>query len=163
MSRSMVFTYQLLTGISDSSTGVLLVVAPALTLHMLDLSARSGALVYLSFVGAFVFSVGLACLYGALLAHRGDNKARLEMVWLLTAFTRASVALFRASQAWAYLEGRTFVLPDDVARVAESVLAHRLLLDVDRELRGATDKRVVADVLAHVAIPALPEPSAGEA
>ncbi len=81
----------------------------------------------------------------------------------LGASPRASVALFRASQAWAYLEGRTFVLPDDVARVAESVLAHRLLLDVDRELRGATDKRVVADVLAHVAIPALPEPSAGEA
>jgi MoxR-like ATPase len=81
----------------------------------------------------------------------------------LGASPRASVALFRASQAWAYLEGRTFVLPDDVARVAESVLAHRLLLDVDRELRGATDKRVVADVLAHVAIPALPESSAGEA
>jgi MoxR-like ATPase len=81
----------------------------------------------------------------------------------LGASPRASVALFRASQAWAYLEGRTFVLPDDVAQIAESVLAHRLLLDVDRELRGATDKRVVADVLAHVAIPALPESSAGEA
>jgi MoxR-like ATPase len=81
----------------------------------------------------------------------------------LGASPRASVALYRASQAWAYLEGRAFVLPDDVAAVAESVLAHRLLLDVDRELRGATDRRVVADVLAHVAIPALPEPSAGEA
>ncbi len=98
MNRSMVFAYQLLTGISDSSTGVLLVVAPALTLHMLDLRASPGAFVYLSFVGAFVFSVGLACLYGALLAHRGDNKARLEMVWLLTAFTRASVALFLIEQ-----------------------------------------------------------------
>ncbi len=98
MNRSIVFAYQLLTGISDSFTGILLVVAPALTLHMLDLRVNSAALVYLSFVGAFVFSVGLACLYGALLAHRGDHKARLEMVWLLTAFTRTSVALFLIEQ-----------------------------------------------------------------
>ena len=98
MNRSMVFTYQLLTGISDSSTGVLLVVAPALTLHMLGLRSNPGALVYISFVGAFVFSVGLACLYGAILAYRGHDKARLEMVWLLTAFTRASVALFLINQ-----------------------------------------------------------------
>lgn len=94
MNRSTVFAYQLLTGISDASTGVLLVVAPAFTLRMLHLSASAGALVYISFVGAFVFSVGLACLYGALLVHREGNKARLEMVWLLTAFSRASVAVF---------------------------------------------------------------------
>ena len=81
----------------------------------------------------------------------------------LGASPRASVALFRASQAWAYLDGRAFVLPDDIGAVAESVLAHRLLLDVDRELRGATNRRVVAEVLAHVAVPALPEPSAGDA
>ena len=98
MNRSMVFAYQLLTGISDSSTGILLVVAPAFTLRMLELRANSAALVYLSFVGAFVFSVGLACLYGALLARRGGNKAQLEMVWLLTAFTRTSVALFLIEQ-----------------------------------------------------------------
>jgi hypothetical protein len=98
MNRSMVFAYQLLTGISDASTGTLLVVAPDLTLHMLGLRVGSGALVYLSFVGAFVFSVGLACLYGARLAYRDGNKTRLEMVWLLTAFTRASVAVFLVFQ-----------------------------------------------------------------
>jgi hypothetical protein len=94
MNRSMAFAYQLVTGLSDTSTGILLVVAPAFTLRMLGLQASSGALVYLSFVGAFVFSVGLACLYGARLAYRGDDKVKLEIVWLLTAFTRASVAVF---------------------------------------------------------------------
>jgi hypothetical protein len=94
MNRATVFAYQLLTGISDTSTGAMLVIAPEFTLRMLGLRASSGALVYLSFVGAFVFSVGLCCLYGALLVHRQEAQARLEMVWLLTAFPRASVAVF---------------------------------------------------------------------
>ncbi len=76
----------------------------------------------------------------------------------LGASPRASVALYRASQAWAYLEGRAFVLPDDVAAIAPAVLAHRLLLDVDRELRGATEERVAAEVLSKVPIPELPRP-----
>lgn len=71
----------------------------------------------------------------------------------LGASPRASVALYRASQAWATLDGRRFVLPDDVAAVAPAVLSHRILLDVDRELRGATTAAVVADVLADVPVP----------
>jgi MoxR-like ATPase len=71
----------------------------------------------------------------------------------LGASPRTSVALFRASQAWAALEGRGFVLPDDVAAVVGSVLGHRLLLDVDRQLRGATVERVLAEVLASVPVP----------
>ncbi len=66
---------------------------------------------------------------------------------------RASVALHRASQAMAWLDGRTFAIPDDVAGIAPAVLGHRLLLDVDRELRGATAEQVVTDVLAGVAVP----------
>ena len=71
----------------------------------------------------------------------------------LGASPRASVALHRASQAAAFLDGRAFVLPDDVAGVAPAVLGHRLLLDVDRELRGARPEDVVRDVLADVPIP----------
>jgi MoxR-like ATPase len=71
----------------------------------------------------------------------------------LGASPRATVALYRASQAWAALDGRRFVLPDDVAAVAPAVLAHRLLLDLDRELAGATAALVLADVLASVPIP----------
>jgi MoxR-like ATPase len=74
----------------------------------------------------------------------------------LGASPRSSVALYRASQAAAWLAGRTFVLPDDVCSIAPAVLGHRLLLDVDRELRGATAEQVVTDVLAGVGIP-LPE------
>jgi MoxR-like ATPase len=71
----------------------------------------------------------------------------------LGASPRASVALYRASQAWALLAGRDFVMPDDVVAVAPAVLAHRILLDVDRELRGATARGVVDEVLAEVPVP----------
>jgi MoxR-like ATPase len=71
----------------------------------------------------------------------------------LGASPRASVALYRASQAWAALDGRDFVLPDDVAAVARPVLAHRLLLDIDRELAGAAAEVVLVEVLESVPIP----------
>jgi len=71
----------------------------------------------------------------------------------LGASPRSSVALYRAAQAWAYLEGRDFVLPDDVQAVAPAVLEHRILLDLDRELRGATREGVVANVLDQVPVP----------
>jgi MoxR-like ATPase len=74
---------------------------------------------------------------------------------------RASVALYRAAQAWAYLDGRDFVLPDDIKAVAPSVLAHRVMVDVDRQLRGATAEDVIDDVLARVAAPPAQGGSAG--
>jgi MoxR-like ATPase len=71
----------------------------------------------------------------------------------LGASPRASVALYRASQAAALLAGRDFARPDDVAATAPAVLGHRLLLDVDRELRGATTDAVVAELLESVPVP----------
>ncbi|HUX28613.1 MAG TPA: hypothetical protein VMV39_07485 [Terracidiphilus sp.] len=101
MNRTTLFGYQLVTGIADTLTGGLLMVAPELTLRLMHLQAPSDALIYVSFIGAFVFSVGLACLYGARLADCGGCRTRLEVVWLLTAFTRASVATFVAGQIMA--------------------------------------------------------------
>ncbi|HEY8771574.1 MAG TPA: MoxR family ATPase [Candidatus Limnocylindria bacterium] len=71
----------------------------------------------------------------------------------LGASPRSSVALYRVGQAWALLAGRGFVLPDDVRTVAPAVLAHRLLLEVDRELRGATVTGVVQEVIDSVPVP----------
>jgi MoxR-like ATPase len=65
---------------------------------------------------------------------------------------RASVALYRAAQALALIEGRDFVLPDDVSALAGPVLTHRLLVDVDRELRGATAADVISEVLEKVPV-----------
>ena len=70
----------------------------------------------------------------------------------LGASPRSSVALYRAAQL-GLLDGRAFVLPDDVRTIAHAVLDHRLLLDVDRELRGATVTGVVQAVLDQVPVP----------
>jgi hypothetical protein len=94
LSSRLLIAYQLLTGLSDTATGVLLIFAPALTLHLMRLHVPAEALPFLSFVGAFVLSVGIACLYGALLATKSGSMPKLETVWVLTAVTRGLVALF---------------------------------------------------------------------
>ncbi|HEX6655755.1 MAG TPA: MoxR family ATPase [Candidatus Limnocylindria bacterium] len=71
----------------------------------------------------------------------------------LGASPRASVALYRVAQAWALLDGRGYVLPDDLRDIAHAVLDHRLLLEVDRELRGASVGGVVDEVLQQVPVP----------
>jgi hypothetical protein len=93
MRRRILFLYQILTGLSDSSTGLLLIVSPAFTLHLMRLHATTDALPFLSYIGAFVISVGFACLYGAFLTTRSCFGAKLEVVWLLTATTRGIVAV----------------------------------------------------------------------
>jgi MoxR-like ATPase len=70
----------------------------------------------------------------------------------LGASPRASVALYRATQASALLEGRDFVLPDDVSGLAAPVLTHRLVVDIDRELRGANAADVIGEVLEGVSV-----------
>jgi MoxR-like ATPase len=71
----------------------------------------------------------------------------------LGASPRSTVALYRAAQAWAFLDGRAFVLPEDVRAVAPSVLPHRLLVDIDRRLRGTSPEEIVAGLLGTVPMP----------
>jgi MoxR-like ATPase len=66
---------------------------------------------------------------------------------------RSTMALYRATQAWAYLAGRDFVLPDDVKALVPAVLGHRIMLDIDRQLRGSTTEEVIEGVLGSVAAP----------
>lgn len=98
MNRPILLGYQLLIGLSDTATGAMLIVAPVFTLRLMDLEVPVDSLPFLSFIGAFVLSVGLACLYGALLVAYRKGPCKLETVWLITAITRSSVAIFLVSQ-----------------------------------------------------------------
>ena len=71
----------------------------------------------------------------------------------LGASPRATVALYRASQAAALLDGRRFVLPDDVQALARPVLGHRLVVDLDESLRGASVDSVLTAILESVPVP----------
>ncbi len=94
MRARLLISYQLFTGLSDASTGALLMVDPSWTLRLMRLQAPPGALPFLSFIGVFVLSVGIACLYGAIVAAHPVSAHKLEVVWLLTAVTRGLVAAF---------------------------------------------------------------------
>ena len=72
----------------------------------------------------------------------------------LGASPRASLALQRAAQAVAALDGRDYVVPDDVQGVAAPVLAHRLLLARDAVVEGRTAEAVVGEVVRAVPVPA---------
>jgi hypothetical protein len=94
MNDRLLLAYQLVAGISDTFTGALLIAAPVFTVRMMGLSVSHDATPFLSFIGAFVLAVGLSYLYGALLVRRTDGVPRLEAVWLLTAISRSSVAIY---------------------------------------------------------------------
>lgn len=70
----------------------------------------------------------------------------------LGASPRASLALYGAAQTAAALAGREFVLPDDVKRLAEPVLGHRLLLKAESGLRGRTTTMVLRDIVGTTAV-----------
>lgn len=103
MNRPILLGYQLLIGLSDTVTGALLVVAPGFTLGLMRLHVPADALPFLSFIGAFVLSVGLACLYGWWVMGRRGSPCKLEAVWLLTAITRGCVAVFVITQVLAHM------------------------------------------------------------
>lgn len=73
---------------------------------------------------------------------------------------RASIAMFRTSQALAALRGRNYVLPDDVKKVAGSVLTHRIILRPESRLRKVTADAVIEEIIAEIAVPTLEEKAA---
>lgn len=71
----------------------------------------------------------------------------------LGASPRATLSLYQASQAWAALYGRDYVLPDDVKYLAPHVLTHRLMLSPQAQLRGRRMEDLVADIVEVVPVP----------
>jgi len=71
----------------------------------------------------------------------------------LGASPRASLALYQSAQAWAAIQGRDFVIPDDIKDMAPAVLSHRLIISPQAQLRGRTAAELVADIVESVPVP----------
>ncbi|MEB4615195.1 AAA family ATPase [Leucobacter sp. M11] len=71
----------------------------------------------------------------------------------LGASVRGALALTRLAATWAAVQGRTFVVPDDVRELASTVLAHRLVLEPEAEFDGVTAEDVLIQVLLDVPVP----------
>jgi MoxR-like ATPase len=73
----------------------------------------------------------------------------------LGASPRASIALFKAAQALAFVCGRDYVVPDDIRYLAPYVLQHRLLLSADARLSGVQVLKLVKELVSTISIPSL--------
>jgi MoxR-like ATPase len=71
----------------------------------------------------------------------------------LGASPRGSLALFKTARAWAALEGRDFVLPDDIKLLAAPALAHRLIVSPSARIKNITPRQIVEDSLRHTPVP----------
>ena len=78
---------------------------------------------------------------------------REESVFELGGSPRASLALFRSVRAYAAINGRDYVLPDDVKKMAPHVLAHRLILSAQARLRGRQVEDFLGEVIERVSVP----------
>ncbi|RAV29803.1 AAA family ATPase [Sinomicrobium soli] len=71
----------------------------------------------------------------------------------LGASPRASIAILKASKAYAAINGRDFVTPEDIKQVAVPVLQHRIIITPEREMEGVTAKQVIQQIIQTVEIP----------
>lgn len=72
---------------------------------------------------------------------------------LLGASTRAGISLLNASKIRAAMDGRKYVIPDDVKWCAPPVLRHRLILQADAEIEGKKSDDVIAEIIGRIEVP----------
>ena len=87
--------------------------------------------------------------YAAKIVHETRNNKSVY----LGASPRASLALINSAKAIAAMQGRDFVTPEDIIKVASPVLAHRIMLTPDKEMEGVTNSDIVAQIIQKIEIP----------
>ena len=81
------------------------------------------------------------------------HATRNDRALMLGASPRASLAILRGSKSAAAIQGRDFVVPEDIQLVLTPVLRHRILLTPEREMEGLRPDEVVAQFIAKVPVP----------
>jgi MoxR-like ATPase len=81
------------------------------------------------------------------------NSTRNSHHIYLGASPRASLWLLKASKAYAALNGRYFVTPDDIRFLAPFVLNHRIILSHEKELEGAEAEEVIKELIETIDVP----------
>ena len=81
------------------------------------------------------------------------QESRSNQSIYMGASPRASIALLNASKAFALLQGRTFVIPDDIKTLAVPVLCHRLILSSQAEMEGIPVETIIKEIVDNVEVP----------
>ena len=87
--------------------------------------------------------------YIAKITHATRNHGSI----FLGASPRASLAILRSSKALAALSGRNFVTPDDIRRVANPVMNHRIILTPEKEMEGVTADDIISEISLSIEVP----------
>ena len=78
---------------------------------------------------------------------------RTNSLLYLGASPRATLAILNASKAFAAIDGRDFVTPEDIKKAAIPVLQHRVIVTPEREMEGVTSKQIIEQIIESVEIP----------
>lgn len=83
------------------------------------------------------------------------NETRKSQYVIAGGSPRGSLNLYRASKAWAYINGRDYLLPDDIQQMAIPVLSHRIIMNQEAKMNSITADDVVKESLLNVEVPVL--------
>jgi MoxR-like ATPase len=81
------------------------------------------------------------------------DKTRNHASLYLGASPRASINILKAAKAFAAVQGRDFVIPEDIKAVMIPVFIHRIYLTPEKEMEGVTEKQIISDIINSVSIP----------
>jgi len=81
------------------------------------------------------------------------NKTRNHASLYLGASPRASINILKASKAFAAINGRDFVIPEDIKAVMVPVLIHRIYLTPEKEMEGISEAQIISDIINSVPVP----------
>ena len=123
--------------------------AGAKPMETLEAICASGDIVKLQQQVETVYAAKEVRTYIAQIAAASRKSGALQ----LGVSTRAAISLLKACQAHALMNGRDFVTPEDVQKMAEPVLAHRLVLSPEARMRSMTPQRALATILGSVQVP----------
>ncbi|CEG25391.1 AAA family ATPase [Bacillus sp. B-jedd] len=82
-----------------------------------------------------------------------SHRTRLHENVYLGASPRGSIGLMKAAQAYAFICGRDYVLPDDIQFLAPAVLSHRIILKSEAKFEGITAEEIINRIVARVPVP----------
>jgi MoxR-like ATPase len=85
------------------------------------------------------------------------SRTRTHRQAAVGASPRGSLALLKLGRAWAAIQGRSFVLPDDIKQFAQAALSHRLILEPDLWTSPLASDRVIDDIVLSVPVPVVTE------
>lgn len=81
------------------------------------------------------------------------NQTRISASLTLAASPRASIALLQSAKAFAALQGRDFITPEDIKFMAQPIMAHRVIVAPEKELEGIDAAKIISQIVEMVEIP----------